>query len=97
MIPFFTSLGLAAMVSRIFLFALLLCYSKCDPGLYLLYVWQVLDSKDHKLHGRTIDPKPANPRQGIKKIFVGRLDPGVPEDDVKAYFGGFGTVSFINL
>ena len=56
---------------------------------------QVLETKDHKLHGRTIDPKPANPRQGIKKIFVGRLDPGVPEDDVKAYFGGFGTVSFM--
>ena len=26
---------------------------------------------------------------------MGRLDPGVPEDDVKAYFGGFGTVSFM--
>lgn len=60
----------------------------------MIHDLQVLETKDHKLHGRTIDPKPANPRQGIKKIFVGRLDPGVPEDDVKAYFAGFGTVSF---
>jgi len=60
-------------------------------------VQKVLDVKEHKLHGRTIDPKPANPRQGIKKIFVGRLDPGVPEDDVKAYFGTFGTVAKIDF
>jgi len=60
-------------------------------------VQKILDTKEHKLHGRTIDPKPANPRQGIKKIFVGRLDPGVPEDDVKTYFGTFGTVSKIDF
>lgn len=62
-------------------------------GFFLLCLLQVLDTKEHKLHGRNIDPKPANPRQGIKKIFVGRLDPGVPEEDVKAYFNKFGTVS----
>nr|KAG5714675.1 hypothetical protein BaRGS_000163 [Batillaria attramentaria] len=60
-------------------------------------VQKVLDTKEHKLHGRTIDPKPANPRQGIKKIFVGRLDPGVPEDEVKTYFGQFGTVAKIDF
>ncbi|KAL8573687.1 hypothetical protein ACOMHN_007240 [Nucella lapillus] len=60
-------------------------------------VKKVLDNKEHKLHGRTIDPKPANPREGIKKIFVGRLDPGVPEDDVKTYFGKFGTVAKVDF
>jgi len=60
-------------------------------------VKKVLEAKEHKLHGRTIDPKPANPRQGIKKIFVGRLDPGIPEDDVKAYFGTFGTIAKIDF
>jgi len=60
-------------------------------------VKKVLEGKDHKLHGRTIDPKPANPRKGITKIFVGRLDPGVPEDDVKAYFTTFGTISKIDF
>lgn len=60
-------------------------------------VQKVLKTKEHKLHGRTIDPKPANPRQGIKKIFVGRLDPGVPEDDVKNYFGKFGTIAKVDF
>lgn len=61
------------------------------------FVQAALKVEEHKLHGRKIDPKPANPRQGIKKIFVGRLDPGVPEDDVKSYFGKFGTVAKIDF
>lgn len=64
-----------------------------DSLFQLEILFQVLEVKEHKLHGRTIDPKQANPRQGIKKIFVGRLDPGVPEEEVKEYFGKFGTVS----
>ncbi|PVD39168.1 hypothetical protein C0Q70_01796 [Pomacea canaliculata] len=60
-------------------------------------VGKVLEVKEHKLHGRTIDPKQANPRQGIKKIFVGRLDPGVPEEEVKEYFGKFGTIAKIDF
>ena len=49
--------------------------------------------KEHKLHGRTIDPKVANPRQVNKKVFVGRLDPSITEDEVRAYFETFGPVS----
>ena len=52
----------------------------------------MLDVKDHKLHGRNIDPKRANPRVGIKKIFVGRLDPACSEDDIRKYFEAFGKV-----
>lgn len=52
---------------------------------------KVLLKKDaHKLHGRNIDPKKATPRP--KKIFVGKLDPAVVEDDVKEYFSTFGEV-----
>ena len=53
----------------------------------------MLDVKEHILHRRRVDPKPANPREGIKKIFVGKLDPTVPEEDVKSYFNTFGAVS----
>lgn len=56
---------------------------------------QVLAEKEHKLHGRNIDPKRANPRPVNKKVFVGRLDPAVTEEEVRAYFETFGTVSFI--
>ncbi|BFZ18152.1 hypothetical protein BsWGS_21191 [Bradybaena similaris] len=58
---------------------------------------KVLAEKEHKLHGRTIDPKRANPRPVNKKVFVGRLDPAVTEEQVKAYFEAFGPVEKIEL
>ncbi|CAL1542837.1 unnamed protein product [Lymnaea stagnalis] len=58
---------------------------------------KVLAEKEHKLHGRTIDPKRANPRPVNKKVFVGRLDPAITEDEVKAYFETFGTVEKLEL
>ncbi|BFZ03632.1 hypothetical protein BsWGS_06671 [Bradybaena similaris] len=58
---------------------------------------KVLAEKEHKLHGRTIDPKQANPRQVNKKIFVGRLDPSLTEDQVKEYFETFGPVEKLEL
>lgn len=51
---------------------------------------KVLEKKEHKLHGRTIDPKKATPRP--KKIFVGKLDPDTPQEDVSEYFSKFGEV-----
>jgi len=53
-------------------------------------VQKVLCDKEHKLHGRIIDPKKATPRP--KKIFVGKLDPSISEEDVKEYFNKFGEV-----
>ena len=56
---------------------------------------QVISERDHTLHGRTIDPKRAKARGGrepIKKVFVGGLDPEVPESDIREYFGRFGKV-----
>ncbi|GFO41824.1 heterogeneous nuclear ribonucleoprotein d-like [Plakobranchus ocellatus] len=60
-------------------------------------VEKVIAEKEHKLHGRTIDPKLAHPRQGNKKVFVGRLDPQITEDEVKAYFEAFGEVEKLDL
>jgi len=58
---------------------------------------KVLLEKEHKLHGRNIDPKKANPRPVNKKVFVGRLDPAISEDDVRTYFETFGPVEKIEL
>jgi len=59
---------------------------------------KVMAEKEHKLHNRVIDPKKANPRPVNKKVFVGRLDPAVSEDDVKQYFEeNFGPVEKIEL
>lgn len=61
-------------------------------------VEKVLEEKEHKLHGRIIDPKKANPRPVNKKVFVGRLDPAVTEEEVKKYFEDtFGAVEKIEL
>ncbi|XP_005100809.1 heterogeneous nuclear ribonucleoprotein D-like isoform X2 [Aplysia californica] len=58
---------------------------------------KVLSEKEHKLHGRNIDPKRANPRPVNKKVFVGRLDPAITEDEVRQYFEAFGPVEKLEL
>ena len=61
--------------------------------------WQVLDEGSHQLHGRTIDPKRAKARGGrepVLKVFVGGLDPSIPESEIKDYFEQtFGKVRII--
>lgn len=58
------------------------------------FLLKALEEKDHKLNGRTIDPKRANPRREVcKKIFVGKCDPSTAESDLKEYFSKFGKVS----
>lgn len=47
----------------------------------------------HTIKGKTIDPKRAKARPGIKKIFVGGLDIDYPEADIRAYFEKYGKVS----
>ncbi|KAJ8318713.1 hypothetical protein KUTeg_003804 [Tegillarca granosa] len=59
---------------------------------------KVLEEKEHKLHGRSIDPKKANPRKEVcKKIFCGKVDPSVPESDIKEYFSKFGEIDKVEL
>ena len=56
---------------------------------------QVVADRNHVLNGKTIDPKRAQARGGVeacRKIFVGGLDPNLPEDAIRDYFGKFGKV-----
>lgn len=63
-------------------------------------VAKVLEEKAHLLHGRNIDPKRAKARGGrepVLKVFVGGLDPSVPEAEIKEYFFQFGPVTEVDL
>ncbi|CAH1183827.1 unnamed protein product [Phaedon cochleariae] len=60
----------------------------------------VLQSGPHTLDGRTIDPKPCNPRTlqkpkkggGYPKVFLGGLPSNVTETDLRSFFTRFGKV-----
>lgn len=60
----------------------------------------VLQSGPHTLDGRTIDPKPCNPRTlqkpkkgGGYKVFLGGLPSNVTETDLRSFFGRYGKVT----
>lgn len=60
--------------------------------------FQVLAEKEHKLQGKNIDPKRANPKgkwqePPIKKIYVAKVSPSTTEDQIKEYFSQWGKVS----
>ncbi|XP_012278440.1 heterogeneous nuclear ribonucleoprotein 27C isoform X5 [Orussus abietinus] len=60
----------------------------------------VLQNGPHQLDGRTIDPKPCNPRTlqkpkrsgGFPKVFLGGLPSNVTETDLRSFFNRFGKV-----
>ncbi|KAI8116435.1 Heterogeneous nuclear ribonucleoprotein 27C [Lucilia cuprina] len=63
-------------------------------------VQHVLQSGPHTLDGRTIDPKPCNPRTlqkpkkgGGYKVFLGGLPSNVTETDLRTFFGRYGKVT----
>ncbi|XP_028661222.1 heterogeneous nuclear ribonucleoprotein D-like isoform X1 [Erpetoichthys calabaricus] len=61
---------------------------------------RVLELKEHKLDGKLIDPKRAKAIKGKeppKKVFVGGLSPDTSEDQIREYFGSFGTIESIEL
>ncbi|XP_048877286.1 heterogeneous nuclear ribonucleoprotein D-like [Brienomyrus brachyistius] len=63
-------------------------------------VEKVLEFKEHKLDGKLIDPKRAKALKGKeppRKVFVGGLRPETSEDEIREYFGGFGTIDSIEL
>jgi squid-like protein len=60
-------------------------------------VEQVLAAGPHTVNGKQVDPKRAKARPGIKKIFVGGLDPDLPESDISAHFEKFGKIEEIEL
>lgn len=61
----------------------------------------VIQSSPHNLDGRTIDPKPCNPRSMQKpkkntnwpKIFLGGLPSSITETDLRSFFGRYGDVT----
>ncbi|EAA00972.5 heterogeneous nuclear ribonucleoprotein 27C [Anopheles merus] len=63
-------------------------------------VERALENGPHTLDGRTIDPKPCNPRSqhkpkrtgGYPKVFLGGLPPNITETDLRSFFCRYGTV-----
>ena len=63
----------------------------------------VLQNGPHTLDGRTIDPKPCNPRHlqkpkrgaGHPKVFLGGLPQNVTETELKSFFSRYGEVTEI--
>lgn len=57
---------------------------------------QVLEQKEHRLDGRSIDPKKAMAmKKEPVKIFVGGLNPEATEETIREYFETFGEVSIV--
>jgi len=57
----------------------------------------VLNNGPHSLKNRQIDPRKAKTKPICKKIFVGGLGSNVIEDEIRQYFGQFGTVEGVEL
>lgn len=54
---------------------------------------KVVAAGEHIINNKKVDPKKAKARHG--KIFIGGLTPEISDDEIKAFFGQFGNVSFI--
>jgi len=60
----------------------------------------VMAEQTHMLNGKKIGPRRANPKpkpEPVLKIFIGGLDPEVPEADIRAHFEMFGNITEIDL
>jgi len=57
----------------------------------------VLAAGKHTINGKEVEPKKAKAKPGIKKIFVGGLEPDLPEADIRAYFEKYGKIEEIEL
>lgn len=56
---------------------------------------KVTAAGEHIINNKKVDPKKAKARHG--KIFVGGLTTEISDDEIKAFFGQFGNVSFFFL
>jgi len=60
----------------------------------------VMAEQSHTLNGKKIGPRRAKGRpkpEPILKVFVGGLDPSVPEETIRAHFEPYGAIQEINL
>nr|CAD7269042.1 unnamed protein product [Timema shepardi]CAD7580403.1 unnamed protein product [Timema californicum] len=53
---------------------------------------KLLETPEHYINKRKIDPKRVTKKSQQGKIFVGGLDPELTDDDIKAYFSQYGTI-----
>jgi len=54
-----------------------------------------LEAPEHVINNKKVDPKKAKARHG--KIFVGGLDAEVTDEEIREYFGKFGTIMEVEL
>ncbi|XP_008202620.1 RNA-binding protein squid isoform X2 [Nasonia vitripennis] len=53
---------------------------------------KLLASGDHYVNKRKVDPKRVSKKAQHGKIFVGGLTPDITDEDIKTYFGQYGTI-----
>ncbi|XP_014233962.1 RNA-binding protein squid-like isoform X1 [Trichogramma pretiosum] len=53
---------------------------------------KLLSSGDHYINKRKVDPKRVSKKAQHGKIFVGGLTPEISDEDIKNYFGQYGTI-----
>ncbi|XP_031832483.1 RNA-binding protein squid [Nomia melanderi] len=53
---------------------------------------KLLASGEHYINKRKVDPKRVSKKPQYGKIFVGGLTPEITDDDIKTYFGQYGTI-----
>ncbi|KAG7199962.1 hypothetical protein KM043_014391 [Ampulex compressa] len=53
---------------------------------------KLLASGDHYINKRKVDPKRVSKKSQHGKIFVGGLTPEITDEDIKSYFGQYGTI-----
>ncbi|XP_076641124.1 RNA-binding protein squid [Halictus rubicundus] len=53
---------------------------------------KLLASGEHYINKRKVDPKRVSKKPHHGKVFVGGLTPEITDDDIKSYFGQYGTI-----
>lgn len=56
---------------------------------------KIIAVQEHTINGKKVDPKKAKARHG--KIFVGGLKPELTDDEIKNYFGQYGTIIEVEM